>query len=337
MNILYYSVHAVLEFDEISIFKALGHNVCSLGTMQQGSQFTVYRPAVTTNEVELGFYADYDRRGGQYTAPADSDYLIPNGFIDQFDIIIVMHQFHIIQQNWAKFIGKPVVWRTIGQDIDNNERYLAYFRERGLKIVRYSQAELRASNSIGCDQLIRFAKDPNFYAGWKGTDPQVLSFVNGLADRYPLEAADYRQISSEIPCMLGGSSNDSFAGWLGFKSVEEQAELYRVCGAYLYGFGFNIPYTLNFVEAWMSGAPMIVYAPFDRLGYFEVDTLVEDRVTGRVCRTVSESTDAAKNILADKQFAAKLSAAGRAKAIELFSSASIAQQWAEFLAEAVAT
>ncbi len=336
MNILYYSTHGVLEFDEVSIFKSQGHNVCSLGTMQKGVQFTSYRPAITMNDIELGFYADYDRRGGQYTAPADSDHFIPEGFADQFDVVIVMHQFHIIQQNWKKFAGRPVIWRTIGQDIENHERYLAYFRERGLKIARYSQAELRAANTIGCDRIIRFAKDPDFYAGWKGSEPRVLSFVNGLAHRYPTEADDYRQISSAIPCMLGGSSNEAFSNWIGFKSFEEQAELYRTCGAYLYGFGFNIPYTLNFIEAWMTGAPMIIYAPTDRLGYFEIDTLVEDGVTGRVCQTVEEVVDAARDILADRQVASALGEAGRAKAVELFASPSIAQQWANFLSEVVA-
>ena len=85
----------------------------------------------------------------------------------------------------------------------------------------------------------------------------------------------------------------------------------------------------------MTGAPMIVYAPTDRLGYFEFDTLVEDGVTGRVCQTVEKVVDAARDILADRQVASTLGQAGRAKAVELFALPSIAQQWADFLSEVV--
>ena len=144
MNILYYSAHSVLEHDEIAIFKALGHNVCSLGTVRNKMQQTMYRHARDLNSVEESFYTKYEEAGGEYDAPADSDRFIPESFASQFDVVIVMHQFHIIQQNWRKFSGCRVVWRTIGQDIDNHERYLGYYRQRGMLIVRYSEAELEA-------------------------------------------------------------------------------------------------------------------------------------------------------------------------------------------------
>lgn len=338
MDILYYSAHTVLEDDELRLFKALGHSVCILGTRTTGGALSFpYRPEVPITDAERKFYEIYERLGGQYQAPADSPDFIPEGFAEHFDVLIVMHQFHIIQSNWLKMRllrKKAVIWRTIGQDMVDFERYLRPFRDDGLKIVRYSPVELEVPNTLGSDSVIRFCKDPDQYRGWHGSSGKVLSFVNSFRYRYPEEADDFVRLSEIVPSELGGASNNEFSNWLGFMSLEQQIECYQRCGVYLYLAGLAIPYTLNFVEAWMTGAPVVVYAPTERKGeFFEIDRLVSSGVDGFVCATLEDTISICTALIADKETARRVGAAGRIKSIELFSNGIIQIQWKKLFDE----
>ena len=332
MNILYYSAHAVLEDDEVRILQSLGHSVCCLGVNTKHGNSQKYRPDLKFSELEIGLYNLYEELGGNYKAPADSDEYIPDGFAQNFDAIIVMHQFHIIQQNWSKFKGVPVVWRTIGQDIETFDRYLKKFRDDGLLVIRYSPFEMRIDNSLGCDAVIRFSKDPTLYAQWHGSENKALTVVNGFSYRYPQEVAGYRRICDEIDTILGGVTNEDFTNSIGFLSFEEQCELYRKCRAYIYVNGRDIPYPLSFIEAWMTGVPVVVYAPFDMVGrFYEVDTLITHEEDGFVCRSVDEVVTVCSRLFKDRDYAASISVAGRKSAIRLFGLERVTEDWRKFL------
>ncbi|GAH94302.1 unnamed protein product, partial [marine sediment metagenome] len=87
-------------------------------------------------------------------------------FIDNFDIILVMHIPHWITDNWDTIKDKKVIWRTIGQSTSDTERVLTPYREKGLKIIRYSENERTLPNYIGEDAVISFYKDPNELKDW---------------------------------------------------------------------------------------------------------------------------------------------------------------------------
>jgi len=162
MKILYLSCHAILEYDEVSLFTELGHEVFSAsGAYQDPTLPTRMRPEI--------------KNAKRY------DQLIPSAFqgtrenlhqelIDWADVIVVMHIIDWIVPNWEKMKRKIVVWRSIGQSSVGTEMRLEGFREGGLKIVRYSPLEWDIQSYVGEDALIRFYKDPAEWSGWNGDE-----------------------------------------------------------------------------------------------------------------------------------------------------------------------
>ena len=330
MNILYKSVHHILEDDEVRLFQSLGHNVCCFGVNSPAGALQPFRDPIKFNERERNLYDCFEKLGGK-GRPNDESFFIPAEFVDLFDVVIVMHDINFILAHWPVLSRRPVVWRTIGQELVRAEVALKKVREEGLIIVRYSPTEQEIPGFIGEDVLIRFAKSPIMYSNWSGTAEYVLTFSNFYEQRYPLVAAAYRTLGSTLPMRIGGMGNDGISGTLGFLSLREQIEQYRACGAYLYGHGLEIPYTLNFIEAFMTGAPVVVYAPLDQRGaYLEVDRLIVDGDNGFVCRDIDSTERRLRQLLTDGKLASNISSRGRETAIELFAEEKIAEQWRMF-------
>jgi len=333
MRILYYSVHQILEDDEVRLFQALGHDVCCLGTSSPTGALTAFREAIPFNEQERELYAAFARLGGVFRYGRESGtHHIPPAFVDLFDVVIVMHAADFIVNHWDALSRRPVVWRTIGQAIEHLEVPMRQFRESGMKIVRYSPIEAAASTHIGSDATIRFFKSPDVYHGWTGETAQFLTFSNLYKDRYPEDAKDYIEISEGITTVLGGAHNEGMPGAIGMVTSQEQENLYRQSRAYLYGHGLAIPYTLNFMEAWMTGIPMVVHAPLDRRGmFFEIDQLITDGVDGYISRDVATTRTRLQALIDDRDLAARIGAAGRERAKKLFSIEHAREQWTAFL------
>lgn len=332
MNIFYYSVHHILEDDEVRLLKSLGHNVFCLGINSKYGASEPYRPPIIFNETEISLYNIYESMGGKYFASPDPDHLFPPGFEQHFSVIIVMHSAGFIINHWHKIKTRPVIWRTIGQAMEDYERILAPFRRCGLHIVRYSPTELLVPETCGQDAIIRFYKNPEIFDTWTGSVNSILTFSNSFEQRYPSEAKAYRAITYNIPSTLGGGKNETFGQSIGFLSFEDQIDLYRRHRAYLYITGLEIPYTLNFMEAWMTGIPVIVYAPHERIGrYFEVSKLIDNGVTGFVCGNVEEAIECCRSLMDDFGLARRIGAAGRESAKKYFSSEMIGAQWATML------
>ena len=104
MRILYMSCHAILEYDELRLLEELKADYFSLGSYVMPWQpVDQIRPPLRHNP------------DSWLSANAPDRNNIPQEFIDKFDIIIVMHVPEWIINNWDKFKGKRVIWRTIGQ------------------------------------------------------------------------------------------------------------------------------------------------------------------------------------------------------------------------------
>ena len=328
MNIFYYSVHHILEDDEVRMLKRLGHNVFRLGTRDRTSSTAQWRPDIGLTPAEERIYDIYERLGGRYHGGATPDEVIPPTFLDHFSAVIVMHSAEFLISYWEKLRRCAVVWRTIGQAVDSYEDALRPLRQQGLKIVRYSERELEVPNSLGQEAIIRFCKDPQQLAGWHGQDGKVLTFSNTFHQRYPAEAADYGVFAKRFDCILGGAQNETFPQSIGVVDSLEQIRLYQGCAAYLYCTGLDIPYTLNFMEAWMVGAPMLVFAPQERIGpYYEIDRIVRDGETGFVCRDLASLEQRARELQVDRALAERISAAGQLAAISFFGLDTISRQW----------
>ena len=327
MNILYYSVHQILEHDEVQIFRSLGHDVMCLGENYRCGSPGVFRPQTALTPREEHLYCIYEGMGGTYRSRGALETL-PDGLMEHFSAAVIMHDADFIRRSWHTLRTRPTIWRTIGQGVDEFETGLSDLRADGLKIVRYTPRELELNPTLGQEAVIRFGKDPHIYGDWSGDNLVALTFANWYENRYPQDAYDFREIAKELPFVLGGSSNRTMAQAVGLVEAEQQPRLYRSARVYLYASGLSIPYTLNFIEAWMTGIPVVVYAPYARIGrYFEVDKLVQDGESGFVCRDIETTRACIRSLLDSRSLAHHIGAAGRVEAIRLFGLEVITKQW----------
>ena len=328
MNILYYSVHHVLEDDEVRLFKALGHNVFCLGVNGLGGSVESYRPPIVFSEVERNLHVQFAVLGGVFTYGDVNRTIIPDAFLDLIDVVIVMHDVNFVRRFWPTIHRRPVIWRTIGQGIELYESMMRPYRDAGMLIVRCSPVELEFAGTLGQDWLVRFAKSSEVFGGWNGATSNLLTFANHFGRRYPDDSRDYAAIVAEFPSILGGSANEGLPGAIGMVGWQEQIDLYRSSRAYLYASGMQIPYTLNFIEAWITGIPLIVHAPNERRGaFFEIDRLIQDGVNGFVCRDIDSARARAADVLGDQSLAQTIGASGRRAAMAIFDERAAAAAW----------
>jgi hypothetical protein len=337
MNILYVSVHQILEYDEIRILHSLGHSVLPLGTYFRFTPSEYYRPALSFTKKEFDLMNKFDASGCRYAYNAPvTDHLLTAEFVDQFDAIIVMHSTDFIKQHWDVISRRPVIWRTIGVDIEAAEERIAPFRSLGCRIVRYSPVEQLATHYAGHDAVIRFGKSPDDFLPWTGEEPQVVLFSHLIKARFPVEYESVVKTLEGFPHKIGGDGNEDVPSSIGLVSFDEQIHLLKSSRVYLYGVGTYITYTLNFIEAWMSGIPVIVLDgrsahPPETFRFAEVLSLVEHGRNGFLASSVNEARQFISALLADRQVAHAIGQEGHIAACSLFGAPTIAALWNEFL------
>jgi hypothetical protein len=323
-KILYKSVHEILEYDELNLLYDLGHTVFTLGSfcpVSVGEPGWRPRPQVREDVVDLT--DAFVKTGGQITKE----------FVNLFDVVLVMHDLEFIMLHWDILKHKKVIWRTIGQGVQ--EKIAKPFRNEGLYVVGWSELEALSANFIGRDAVIYSYKDPETYRPWNGREGGVLSFSNAFRQRYPYELEFFQASIEGLPCKLGGGMNEDIPNSIGLVDFPDQIRMYAECGAYFYAHGSNIPYTLNFIEAFMTGAPIVAIGPkADLLGYDlrcnEIVHLIKNGENGFLANTPAEANVALRELLASPSLAAMVSSAGRKLAIETFGKATAIKAWGTF-------
>ena len=339
MNILYFPVHEVLEFDDLRLLTGLGHSVFSTGPYGSPRPDTVLRTA------RAEFFAP--RLHAAFAASAhsvtDGVVTLDPAFVGRFDAIIVNHDPRLIEANAQAFAGQPVIWRTLGQARRLSER-MAWKAGRNLFVVRYSRREAALPQFIPTDATIHFGKYEEDYEPWAGRGGPVLTFFNGInrGDAIP-SPQDYVAIVDGFDAVLCGRGNDGLPMAKGVVTPDQQRDLFRTCGAYLYIHSQLGCYSLNFVEALMSGAPILApSAKFVSRAIggrdpnwhplrYEVDELLAGGA-GLVYDNVDEARALLGAVLGGEIDAHGLSGRARGRAIKLFSARAIGPQWAEVLA-----
>ena len=335
MKIHYISNHSILEYDEVKLLTEMGHDVFSNGAyLDPKGHFTLPRPGIDGMKYNDKF-ADLARVNPKTD--------LPSALIDPFDVIIVMHQPDVIVQNWDKFRGKRVIWRTIGQSVKSTEAKLRHMRAEGLKIVRYSPKERNIPGYLGEDAMIRFYKDPEVYEGWTGEQKKVVNFSQSLKGRR--EFCHYEEIIQVIEKFAGkvyGPGNDDLGEFNGGdQPYENQMEIMRKSRCMVYGGTWPASYTLSFIEALMMGLPIVAiskalahlpnFEPFD---FYEVDEILA-QIGGIVCDTPEQMMGQVERLLNDDKHAKKISDKQRELAIAMFGKDKIKSQWEGYLNELV--
>ncbi len=337
MRILYVSQHEILEYDEVRLLTALGHQVFPLGYHHRpGPPIGHMRPRLDLGAEHLRLQQRFIELGCHYDVadPVRATVLAPE-FIDEFDLTIVMmnpyfaHDFHPLLHR------RPIILRTIGQGIGQWEGIHAVLRAAGVQLLRYAQTEANQADYAGADAVIRFYKDADDFPPWRGDVRAGLSFAAAFPTRYPAQFALWQQVAAALPMVLCGPGNDGVPQSLGAIRPEQQPKLLSRCRAYFYCSGLELPYTLNFMEAWMAGIPVVVMDPGAVGLHNPCPEIMQLATPGHdllLARDVAEARLHLSRLLDDQAFGRAIGQAGRATAMRHFGRAPITAQWAEFLA-----
>jgi len=321
MRILYLSCHSVNEYEDILMFTELGHEVVSQGTYRDPrNPGDKSRPPI-----DKAYYNEKLAR----IAPSLWGERINKSLIEWCDVIYILGIEAWLPTNWEQMKHKHVVFRSIGQSVERTENVLARYRPQGLKIVRYSPFERAIPGYVGGDVEIRFYKDPEEYKGWNGKVKQVITVAQAMKKRDDaLKFHLFQKATKGFPRKLYGHGNDDIGElWGGSLSYEELKKTYRDNRVFFYTCTFPAPYTMGFIEAWMTGIPVVAIGSSLASFHLEVPFLIDNGVNGFTSNNILDLRGYISMLLEDDDLAKTISIEGRKKAIELFDKDKIRNQW----------
>ena len=333
MNILLMLAHSIEEHDQLRLLRSLGHDVWSIGSYIGGpvAPHDPKRPALPELLPHDDLRALVDALPGEDKMDAAKRHL-PDGIIDWADVIIVHHFEHTwLVPQWDRIKHKRVIWRTVGQSVEGNERMMAPLRAQGLQIVRYSPREANIPGYAGADALIRFYKDPAEWSGWTGDQPVVINVTQHLRQRDPYTNWGFWEAATEgLPRLALGPGSEVIGGE-GELTLPAMQDWLRHARCYLYTGTQPASYTLGLIEAMMTGIPVVSIGP----AWMNVFPYGPGLFEGHeITRGYDDPADARFDLnlyLGDIGTARVDSGLCRARAIELFGIDTIRAQWAEFL------
>ena len=331
MKLLYLGCHSILEYMEVKLFSEMGIDVFSMDSYRNpASPIDVKRPPI-----EGMVYHEYlDRLVSQCSRENLHDELI-----EWADVIYVMHIPQWVYMNWNKMKHKKVVWRSIGQSSPNVESSLYIARSQGLKMVRYSPAEEGIRGNIGKDAMIRFYEDPEEFKDYNGEIAKVITMAQNMkTPRYA--SCNYNAFiaaTDGLDRMIYGPGNEDTGCDGGRLSYDDLKKNYRDNRVYFYTGTYPASYTLNFIEAMMTGIPIVAIGrqianidPKGGIDSYEVDSIIKNGVNGFISNEITELKEQVTRLLYDQEFAKKIGDAGRQTAIELFGKEKIMSEWRNF-------
>ncbi|MCL4483403.1 MAG: hypothetical protein M1445_12485 [Bacteroidetes bacterium] len=331
MNILLLPCHSILEYDEYKLFTELGHDVFSIGSyINPHHPHDPKRPPILEGKVH--------ERMLRLAETATKDNL-HDEWCTWADVVVVHHIGRWVIENWHKIRNKRVIWRTIGQSLAGNEEELKNMRLQGMKIVRYSPMEQNIPGFIGQDAVIRFYKDPDEFKGWVGSDKKVITFMQDVPNRRTFLNFDAFKTATEgVSRKLFGPDNQSVGevpvgGSLKYDEMKLELKKSRV---FFYGGTQPASYTLSFIEALMTGIPVISVGPnlgnsIFKLDLFEINHIIKNGQHGFVLDDPKELAFYINELIKDDNLAFQISQEGRQRAIDTFGKNLIKSQWDSFL------
>ena len=321
---LYISCHTPLEYNEVSLFNEIGIDVFCIGSyMNPAHPQDSFRPPMEISpKPELIKLA----------CPKDA---LTKELVDNFDIIYVMHIPEWIVKNWNVIKDKIVIWRSIGQSISNNENELKPFA-KNIKIVRYSPFERNIPNYNGEDAIIRFHLDSEEFKDWNGNVNKIATVANSMKKRgVACSYTIFEAATRGLPRVLYGPGNegDLCGGMLSYDDLKKTLRNFRV---YFYTGTHPASYTMNFMEAFMTGMPVVAIGNKYGNGHYfnqntyEVPYIIQNGINGFCSDDINTLHDYCKNLLKDENLAKQISIEGRKTAIEYFGKDKIKSQWETF-------
>ena len=314
MRLFYASGHPVLGYEEVALFSEMG--------------ITVYAKSVVDDTEH-----PEDCLRPDLASPDDE------AVLESCETVVVSSADWLFK-NWERLKKKRVVWRTFGQSTRFVEEKLKPLRDQGLLIVRASPREMTIDGNLGADAFIRCYKDPDLFQGWSGEREQIINFTRHM--KYRARHCNFvflKKVVQDLPFRLFGPQNDNLgevwaSGLLDFNELLGELRANR---AYFHTGVYPAGYTLSFVEAWMTGIPVVA---LDRgrgndpelLGHelYEIPDLIAHGQTGFYSDDETELRQIFRDLLHDTAYASAISQKGREAAIQIFGKETVRRTWREF-------
>ena len=338
VNVLLLLAHSIEEHDQIKLLSELGYDVFSIGGyIDPAHPHDPKRPALP----DAPFHPELKTIVDGLNTDDNLRYAkerIPDDLLDWADTIICHHYEHtwLIPQ-WQRIRHKRVIWRTVGQSVEHNERLMAPLRRDGLQIVRYSPKERNIPGYAGEDALIRFYKDPDEWGGWTGEKTVVINVTQHLAQRDPYTNYGFWEAATEgLPRMPLGPGSEVLGG-PGEMTLDEMRGWLRKARCYLYTGTQPASYTLGLIEAMMTGIPVLSIGP-QWMRIFPYGPLLFEghEITALGYDDPTKAHDVLNAYLTSESAARTDGEITRQRAIKLFGKDTIGQQWRSFLGEPAA-
>jgi glycosyltransferase involved in cell wall biosynthesis len=234
---------------------------------------------------------------------------------------------------------KDVIFRSIGQATVTTENDLKPLVMQGLNIVRYSPRERTIPGYCGEDAMIRFYKDPAEWRGWNGCRLTVLNVTQDMIARDDhCNFTFFKEATEGFDRMLIGKGSESAGSWgHGIVTYEGMKSDMQDCRVYFYTGTYPASYTLNFIEALMTGMPMVALGPIigNSPYHHEQQTYEVPDFANRgggifLADTVESARKDIKYLMDNPGVAYVCSRSNRELAIELFGKETIKKQWKKY-------
>lgn len=349
MKILYSSAHSVLEYDELRLLTEMD------GELEDKFDIEVFSMGAYMNPTQSGdylrsvipkgkFYPDLYGVGIQC-----SNDLIHPELIEWADVWLCMHNSSVpgqqyfqrwIVNNFYRFKkeGKKVIWRSIGQSTPDIEKELSSYFQKGLQIIRYSELEKSIPNYCGASGTIPFYKDENEFNNWTGQKKVVITIAQSFKKRGEhLGYNTFERVTNGFSRKVYGTENADLGDINGGSpSYEELKRILRESRVLFYYGTQPAPYTLTFIEALMTGIPIVAVGEklrdtgIYKWPHYEIPQIIHNGVNGYVSDDIEELRGYVDLLLSDQEVAKRIGEAGRKTALDLYSRNKVMRRWADY-------